>query len=504
LQTTNDAADHSELDWDYKTVPQKHLDDRECYAAAGKVLSGGGAINYGTWTRGPRTDYNHWAEMVGDESWSYDGLLPYFKKAEHHYGDPQKDGNQHGFDGPTHIKTISLSDPDRRYPLRDTVREAWKSIGVKETEDSNSGVTIGLSEFSENWRDGARQPASQVYNLKGVHIMTNTMVARVDFQESEGLEKASGVQLVDGRQLSATREVIISAGTYRSPQVLLLSGIGPTNELSSHNIAVVHDLPAVGQDFLDHFAICMWWKLKHPEKGLALGTDQWRNPAMFKGLPGDWIVFSKAPDEIVKAALESDEAVEYDKKHLLDPATPHTESFLVYVPAGAAHADTPVPIDGSHIASCILGLATTSRGTITLKSSDPSDAPQIDPNYYATQLDRVTLRAAVRQVYRLMSSPEIAAVIESETPPPGYPPLHVNSTDEEIDARIRRAGNTFYHPAGGNSMGKVVDTRLRVKGVKGLRVCDASVIPVSIAAHLQVAVIAMAEKCADLIAEDNK
>ena len=225
---------------------------------------------------------------------------------------------------------------------------------------------------------------------------------------------------------------------------------------------------------------------------------------MFKGLPGDWIVFSKAPDEIVKAALESDEAAEYDKKHLLDPATPHTESFLVYVPAGAAHADTPVPIDGSHIASCILGLATTSRGTITLKSSDPSDAPQIDPNYYATQLDRVTLRAAVRQVYRLMSSPEIATVIESETPPPGYPPLHVNSTDEEIDARIRRAGNTFYHPAGGNSMGKVVDTRLRVKGVKGLRVCDASVIPVSIAAHLQVAVIAMAEKCADLIAEDNK
>jgi choline dehydrogenase-like flavoprotein len=221
-------------------------------------------------------------------------------------------------------------------------------------------------------------------------------------------------------------------------------------------------------------------------------------------LPGDWIVVSKASDETMKAALDFDGVTEDDKKHLLDPETPHTETLIVYVPAGAAHADTLVPIDESHIASCVLGFATTSRGSITLKSSNPSDAPHIDPNYYATQTDRVALRAAVRQVLQLISTPDMSAVIESETPPPGYPPLHVNSTDEEIDARIRRAANTFYHPAGGNSMKKVVDTRLRVKGVKGLRVCDASVIPVSIAAHLQVPVITVAEKCADLIAEDRE
>lgn len=495
------GAHHSDLDWDYKTAPQKHLDGRDCYAAAGKVLSGGNAINYGSWTRGPKADYDHWAEVVGDQQWSYDGLLPYFKKAERHYGDAEKDGQQHGFDGPIHTVSISASDSERNYPLRGPVREAWKSIGVKEIEDGNAGSPLGMSEFVENWRDGRRQPVSQVYDLSGVQVMTSTMVARVIISSANNTATATGVELVDGRLFHAKNEVIISAGAYRSPQLLMLSGIGPAAELSRHGIPVIHDSPEVGQNFFDHLALCMWWKLKHPEEGLAIGTDKWRNPAMFKGLPSDWIVSSRAPTAAMLAALTADHAPAAVQAHLLDPATPHSELFVVYVPAGADHAAVPIPLDGTHIGACALGMSTTSRGRITLHSSDPTAPPAIDPNYYATAADRVALRAAVRQILAAMASPHMAAVVAAEAPPPGYPALSVASTDEEIDVRIRRAANTFYHPAGACSMGRAVDTRLRVEGVEGLRVCDASVLPVSVAAHPQVVLLATAERGADLIAE---
>jgi choline dehydrogenase-like flavoprotein len=492
---------HTDLDWDYKTVPQKHLDGRECYAAAGKVLSGGNAINYGCWTRGPKADYDHWANLVDDQRWNYDGLLPYFKKSEHHYGDAQQDSEQHGFDGPIYTEINSI-DPDRKYPLRETVGKALKAVGVKEIEDGNSGYPLGMSNKVENWRDGQRQPVNQVYDQSGIHFMTETLVARISISVKDGTKTATGVKLVDGRHLHAKKEIIVSAGTYRSPQLLMLSGIGPSAELSYHGIPIIQDSPAVGQNFLDHLGLCTWWKLRHPEQGLAMGTKQWTNPAMYKGLPSDWIVASRASDSNMKIALDADHAPDDVKTHLLDPTTPHTETLISYAPAGADHAQTPIPIDGSHMGACILGMATTSRGRITLRSSDPKDAPVIDPNYYATETDRVALRAGIREVLALMATSQMKEVIECETPPPGFPALSVSSTDEEIDARVRRAGNSFYHPAGSCSMGAVVDTKLKVRGINGLRVCDASVIPTSMAAHLQVPVLAVAEKGADLIAED--
>jgi len=144
---------HTDLDWDYKTVPQKHLDNRECYVAAGRVLSGGNGINYGCWTRGPKADYAHWANVVDDQSWNYEGLLPYFKKSEHHYGDVDRDSEQHGFDGPIHTEINSI-DPDRKYPLREPVREALKAVGVREIEDGNSGYPLGMSEKSRTGTTG--------------------------------------------------------------------------------------------------------------------------------------------------------------------------------------------------------------------------------------------------------------------------------------------------------------------------------------------------------------
>ena len=241
------------------------------------------------------------------------------------------------------------------------------------------------------------------------------------------------------------------------------------------------------------------WKLRHPEQGLSMGTPLWTDPAYFKGLPSDWMVCSHAPDLDIKAALTLDKEF-LAGNHLLDPKTCHSETLIAYAPAGADHAGVSIPRDGSHITSAVLGMSTTSRGSITLASASPLASPVIDPNFYATEADRAAMRAGVRQVIKvLQETPEGRSIVESETPPPGYPQLHSKSTDQEIDTRVKRVGNTFYHAAGSAAMGKVTDTELRVIGIQSLRVVDASVIPVSICAHTQVCVMAIAEKAADLI-----
>lgn len=361
---------------------------------------------------------------------------------------------------------------------------------------------MGLAEMVENWRDGKRQLASQAYGLSGVHVLTETLVHRVLLDERDGKKVATGVQLADGRTIKASKETIVSAGAYRTPQVLMLSGIGPADVLAAQGIPQLVDAPEVGRNFHDHLALCQWWKLRNPELGLSMGTQKWIDPSCMMGLPCDWVVSEEAPSEQMRAALKADGEAVNEHHPLLHPARCHTETLIVYAPAGAPVAGVNVPLDGTHIASAVLGMLPTSRGSITIASSDPSSPPVIDPNYYATEADRVALRAGLRQVMRvLQETSEGRAIVESEVPPAGFPPLKPDSTDEEIDARVKRAGNTFYHPAGSAAMGKVVDTKLRVHGVENLRVVDASVLPVPISAHYQACVYAIAEKAADLILE---
>jgi choline dehydrogenase-like flavoprotein len=498
------AAHYSDIDYAYKTVPQQHLDNRSCYQAGGKVLSGGSATNYGTWTRGPAVDYDRWAKVVGDESWGYRGLLPYFKKTEDYVDSEVKDWEQHGKGGPIHAVSVSDSDSNRKYPLREPIRKAWSELGVGAVSDGNGGTPLGSAELVENWRDGKRQLASQAYGLAGVRVLCNTVVQRIIINEVDGMKAASGVQLADGQIISATREVIVSCGAYRTPQVLMLSGIGNSDLLAHHGIPLVLENPEVGQNLHDHLSLCLWWKLRHPEQGLAIGSPLWNDPAYTKGMPADWVVFQHAPNSLLEQALRTEGNIA-DGEDLLNPQRCHTETLVVYAPAGAPLAGVNIPLDGTHITTAILGMTPTSRGSISISSASPLDDPVIDPNYYATEADRVLLRHGVRQSLRLLQeTTDGAALVEGEVPPEGFPSLTAGSTDEEIDARVRRAGNTFYHPAGSASMGKVVDSQLRVYGVKGLRVVDASVMPVPIAAHYQACVYALAEKAADLISADIK
>ncbi|KAE8339533.1 hypothetical protein BDV24DRAFT_176032 [Aspergillus arachidicola] len=489
------GAHYSPLDWAYTTVPQKNLNGRQCYNSAGKALGGGSATNYGTWTRGNAADYDRWAKLVGDEGWSYEGLLPYFKKTETHFDGAKADPAMHGTDGPIHNASVTSSSPHRKYPLREPLRDAWARVGVEYVQDANAGSPLGLGELVENWRAGQRQISSEAYvifNCPGITVMTETMVKRIILEERDGKKEkvATGVEVVGGEKYFASREVILSAGAYRTPQVLMLSGIGPA-ELANHNITQLVDAPEVGRNLHDHFSFVRWWKLRHPEQGLSIGTPLWSDPAYALGLPADWNATVQAPREVLVEALKADGESEsaLETHPYFAPDSCHAEIIIVYAPAGAAIAGADIPMDGTHIASAILGMVPTSRGRVTIASADPMTPPLIDPNYYSTEVDRAILRAAIRQTTQVLSeTPEGKAMIECEASHPGFNPLRPDSTDEEIDAQVKQGGNTFYHPAGSASMGSVVDTELRVKGVENLRVVDAII-------------YAIAEKAADIIAK---
>ncbi|CAL5874033.1 uncharacterized protein PFLUO_LOCUS8319 [Penicillium psychrofluorescens] len=496
------GAHGSPLDYAFNTVPQTHLNGRECYNSAGKALGGSSAINYGTWTRGNRGDYDRWAEKVGDPGWSYEGLLPYSKRSETHF-DAGLNPTQHGYHGPIHNISVSASSPKRQYPLREPIRAAWERLGVKYTPDANAGSPEGLAELTENWRDGQRQIANEIYGLSlqsSVSVLTDTTIRRVLLEEKNGKKVATGVETLDGQRFMASREVIVSAGAYRTPQVLMLSGIGPAEELKQHGIPQLVNAPEVGRNFHDHFAFNQWWRLREPEKGLSIGTPLWSDPAYAKGLPSDWVVSVRVRREDLEHALKCDgETITKDHPYLASDVC-HLEILVIYAPAGAPIAKVDVPMDGTHIATAVLGMAPTSMGSITLASADPLSPPRIDPNYYASEVDRAVMRVGIRQVNKLLfGTSEGRDIIECETTGQGVAPLRPDSTDKEIDVRVRHGGNTFYHPAGSVAMGKAVDTNLCVYGVEGLRVVDASILPVTVAAHYQAMLYAVAEKAADLL-----
>ncbi|KAI9690118.1 MAG: hypothetical protein M1822_009079 [Bathelium mastoideum] len=268
----------------------------------------------------------------------------------------------------------------------------------------------------------------------------------------------------------------------------MFSGIASQAILTEHQIPIVVSALEVGRNLIDHSALYQLWKLKHPEQGLALGTSKWIDAAYEKGLPWDWVVNEAVPVEKPKAALEMDQThgkthiVPFHRQSLLDPSRSHLETLTIYSNVGA-----PVPVDGSLIATSVMLLLPTSRGSISIASATVSDAPVITPNYYDTETDRIAL---------------VYACIEGEAAPPGMPSLSDRSTDAEIDERIRSTGMAHYHSAGTAAMGKVVDSKLRVYGVLGLRIADASVLPVPIGGHPQATLYALAEQAADIILQD--
>lgn len=390
----------------------------------------------------------------------------------------------------------------RGYPLRELVRDAFVSTGAKEIPDANNGHPLGLAPYCENWRDGTRQPAGKAYSLDGVQIITRAIAKRVIFENVEGSPKAVGVELTDGRKFEAKQEIILSCGTWRTPQLLKLSGVGPKDELQRHGIPQVLEHPEVGQNLHDHVVFAQFFKVRNPENGLCAGSPAFSKPQWLEGAPMDYMYGGSAPSEAVKQALKQDGATNVDSHPLLTPGRSQYEAVICYAGAPALAPEFSVPTDGSSLTTLVALLNKTSRGSVTLETTNVHDDPILNPNYLTTEVDRTILREGARRMMEVVESRSGKEMLDgTEVVPDGHKPLNTSSSNSEFDARIRRSAVGWWNAVGTSSMGKVVDTELRVKRTQRLRIVDASVIPVPLAAHYQASVYALAEQAADIIAK---
>ncbi|KAI0145093.1 choline dehydrogenase [Xylariaceae sp. FL1272] len=459
---------------------------------SGKALGGGSILNFGGWLHADAPDYDEWAAIAEDSRWSYEGIKPWLRRVERfERSDARANTDQNGFEGPMNVTSISAAESGaRQYPLREPVKKAWMELGVPLNLERKNGSITGVTEFCENSRDGMRQPSQMAFPLDNVQVLTKTTGRRVIFDGTTAI----GVELADGRKITTRKEVIVCAGAYRTPQFLMLSGIGPSSVLAENDIPMVYEAAEVGQNLHDHFAIYLAFRLRDPSLGYALGSAGWKNPALFKGLPFDWVVNGSLPAEIM-SKYETDP--EKQKRNLW-------EIITAYVPPGIPG----IPMDGTHIATSTMLLLPTSRGTVSIRSNNSNDSPLVQPNYFSTPLERDTLIHATRMTLRLMMETQtMSSIVACETPPSGeglegLEPLTLESSDAEIEERIRRTGMQHFHSGGTAAMGRVVDSEGRVIGVERLRVMDASVVPIPLGGHPQATLYAMAEQLVNLIATD--
>ncbi|WQF81088.1 Putative glucose-methanol-choline oxidoreductase, FAD/NAD(P)-binding domain superfamily [Colletotrichum destructivum] len=487
-----------EYDWGFSSVPQVHLNNREIASPVGKGLGGGTIINGAAWVRGHKVDYDIWAERVNDTRWSYDGQLPYMKKTETLF-DNSTNPLSHGHTGP--VKIQSPGSTNRVFPLREPLLESWREIGIDTLPqlDNNAGNNLGVADLQESRDKGKRQLSSLIYSLEGITVLTDSLVAKVLVEKSPlGHLVSRGIQLDNGTKIFG-RETILSAGAYRTPQILILSGIGPADTLKKFDIPVILDQPAVGQNFHDHVLIPTVWQLKNASAGYTKesGDPVFSESQYNLGAFIDFMTITSLPKEGLFNAIAEDEGSVPDAAThpLLKQDRAHSSHLLQY---------SGVSADGSAVLMISVVFINSARGSVTIRSADIKDAPLINPNFLATSVDRYAARETIRRNIRLLTSSDTVLGREIVAGELAANPLTTESTDEEIDARVREMAGGCYHPAGTASMGTVVDTDLRVNGVSGLRIVDTSVFPVSISGNLQVAVYALAEQAAEIIKSTMK
>lgn len=321
-------------------------------------------------------DYDEWAALVGDERFSYRGQLPWFKKAEHWFD--EKNPEQHGQDGPIYV--ASAGSTNRIFPLSDHAAAAWEELGVNALPgfDQNAGENLGRAYICEARRDGKRQWAASLYSLEGVEVRLSTVVNKVVSTTVDGTLTATGVELADGSIVSA-KNVILSAGTFRSPQLLQLSGIGSSKNLKEVGVEPLVDLPEVGQGLTDHVSFFQHWRVRDPSAGYTLGSPNphFAQPQYAHGVPMDWIVSTSVPKDGLVDAIKKDEGVEPDaSQHSL---LSKTRTFLENIVLYAKLPFPGVPMDAEHITTAVVSFLPTSRGTVSLKSARPEDPPKSKP-----------------------------------------------------------------------------------------------------------------------------
>jgi choline dehydrogenase len=456
----------TDVDWDYSTAPEPFCAGRRVYLPRGKVLGGSSSINAMVYIRGNRCDYDGW----GIEGWSYDDLLPYFKASE----DNQRLHDEfHGSGGP-----LTVSDSRSNNPMALAFVDAAIEAGLQRTEDFNGAEQDGAAMYQLTQRGGMRCSAAVAYlhpamERPNLTVMPYMHVQRVLF---EGI-RAVGVvaeQLGELKELRAGREVILSGGAYNSPQLLMLSGIGPAEHLTMREIEVLLDQPLVGENLTDHPAVSTVFTTPEPVSLL-----QALEPAALEQFQ---------TDQTGPFASNLAEAGAFAR--VMGGEAPDIQYHAV--PVQIVDEGTSDPTDhGMWIAPCLL--QPESRGSVRLASNDPSGKPIIRHNYYAAQRDMQVQMEGMRLLMEITGQPALRPYCAAPFTVPA------DDSDDALREHIARNTTTLYHPVGTCAMGDVVDAELRVNGVEGLRVVDASVMPMVPRGNTNAPTIAIAERAADLI-----
>ncbi len=475
---------HPVYNWGFHTEPEPGMNNREIYWPRGRGLGGSSSINGLIYVRGQHQDYDQWAAL-GNTGWGWDDVLPYFIKSE---GNSRGAGEFHGGDGP-----LACSDIGEHHPLMDAIIAGASELGVPRNDDFNGAEQEGAGYYQLFTRNGWRCSTASGY-LKPVRKRANLRVeteARATSLVMDG-KRATGVRYRQhGRECEARagREVLLAAGALQSPQLLQLSGIGRADFLQAHGIPVVHGLAGVGENLQDHLQARIMYKVKKP---ITLNDDLrslWGRTKM----GWQWLAHRSGPIAI---------GINYGgmfTRALPEAATPDIQFHFAALSAEMAGAKTH-PWPGCTFSMC--QLRPTSRGTVMIKSRDPLAAPAMRPNYLTTEVDCRTMVEGVKVARRLARTRALEALVGDE-----YRPGDGAQSDEEILEFVRNYGATIFHPVGTCKMGSdplaVVDGRLNVRGVAGLRVVDASIMPTLVSGNTNAPVVMIAEKAAEMILQDS-
>ena len=474
---------NKKLNWMYKTKDDDGWIKRSIPAPRGKVLGGSSSINGMIYIRGQKEDYNTWRQL-GNTGWSYDDVLPYFKKSEIQ---ERGEDDYHGSNGNLHVQ-----DHRDKHPLADAYVEAAVDEGYERNNDFNGEKQDGFGHFQWTQNKGRRWSAAKAYleeakKRKNMTIITDALASKILFKN----KTAVGIEYISkGKTLKveANKEVILSLGAFNSPQLLQLSGIGNKEILQKYNIESVHELKGVGENLQDHINAPIMYELNKPFTAndvfhklhvrIGAGLNYLLNR---KGLLHMGVAYSGG-------FFKTDQSLE----------TPDIQS-LVLMFSSTAIGGAPHKFPGVTVVSTLL--RPESRGYVRISSNNPKDAPEIAPNYLSVERDRMKLLESIKIVRKIFNNKNISSFVVEEK----YPGSSLN-TDEELLNYIKDYCRTSYHPVGTCKMGSdnmaVVDEELKVRGIKSLRVVDASIMPTLVSGNTNAPTIMIAEKASDMILKE--